>query len=51
MRERLLDPVSPIYECLRPEPVGALVKRHGSAAADMSPQSWLRQEKGWGALH
>jgi len=32
------------------------VKRHGSAAADMSPQiwalltleSWLRQEKGWG---
>jgi asparagine synthase (glutamine-hydrolysing) len=57
VRERLLDPASPIYEHLRPEPVAALVRRHGSAAADMSPQiwalltleSWLRQEKGWGS--
>ncbi len=56
VRERLLDPASPIYEHLRPEPVAALVKRHGSAVADMSPQiwalltleSWMRQEKGWG---
>ena len=56
VRERLLDPASPIYEYLRPEPVAALVKRHGSAAADLSAQiwalltleSWLRQEKGWG---
>ncbi len=27
--ERLLDPASPIYEYLRPEPVAALVQRHG----------------------
>jgi hypothetical protein len=41
---------------LRPEPVAALVARHGSASADLSAQiwalltleSWLRQEKGWG---
>jgi asparagine synthase (glutamine-hydrolysing) len=57
VRERLLDPASPIYEYLRPEPVAALLARHGSAAADLSAQiwslltleSWLRQEKGWGA--
>jgi asparagine synthase (glutamine-hydrolysing) len=55
VRERLLDSASPIYEYLRPEPVAALVRRHGDAAADLSPQiwalltleSWLRQEKGW----
>jgi asparagine synthase (glutamine-hydrolysing) len=55
VRERLLDRTSPIYEYLRPEPVAALVRRHGEAAADLSPQiwalltleSWLRQEKGW----
>ena len=57
VRERLLQPGSPIYEYVRPEPVAALVARHGSAAADLSPQiwalltleSWLRQEKSWGA--
>jgi asparagine synthase (glutamine-hydrolysing) len=59
VRERLLDPASPIYEYLRPEPVAALLARHGAATADLSAQiwalltleSWLRQEKGWGALH
>ncbi len=57
VRERLLDPQSPLYAYLRPEPVAALVERHGSGAADLTPQiwalltleSWLRQEKGWGA--
>ncbi len=57
VRERLLDPASPIYEVLRREPVAALVERHGAATADLSAQiwllltleSWLRQEKGWGA--
>jgi asparagine synthase (glutamine-hydrolysing) len=57
VRERLLEPKSPIYEYLRPEPVAALLARHGSAAADLSAQiwalltleSWLRQEKNWGA--
>jgi asparagine synthase (glutamine-hydrolysing) len=57
VRERLLDPQSPIYGYLKHEPVAALVARHGSAAADLSPQiwslltleSWLRQEKSWGA--
>jgi len=57
VRERLLDPVSPIYEYLRPEFVADLLRRHGSATADLSAQiwvlltleSWLRQEKGWGA--
>ena len=56
VRERLLEPASPIYEYLRPEPVAELLKRHGAAAADLSAQiwalltleSWLRQEKGWG---
>jgi asparagine synthase (glutamine-hydrolysing) len=55
VRERLLDPSSPVFEYLRPGPVAALVARHGSAQADLSPQiwalltleSWLRQEKGW----
>jgi asparagine synthase (glutamine-hydrolysing) len=53
VKERLLDPVSPLYEYLRPEPVAALVRSHMAAAADLSPQiwalltleSWLRQEK------
>jgi asparagine synthase (glutamine-hydrolysing) len=57
VRERLLDPTSAIYEYLRPEPVAELLKRHGSATADLSAQiwvlltleSWLRQEKGWSA--
>ena len=55
VRERLLDPASPIYEYLRPEPVSALVRRHSEAQADLSPQiwalltleSWLRQERRW----
>ncbi len=57
VRERLLDPASPLYEYLRPEAVADLLKRHGAATADLSAQiwalltleSWLRQEKGWGA--
>jgi asparagine synthase (glutamine-hydrolysing) len=57
VRERLLDPRSPLYEYLRPEAVAGLVKRHGAATADLSAQiwalltleSWLRQERGWGA--
>jgi hypothetical protein len=57
VRERLLEPTSPIYEVLRPEPVRGLLARHGEARADLSAQiwalltleSWLRQEKGWGA--
>jgi len=56
VRERLLDPQSPIYEVLRPGPVAALLARHGEARADLSAQiwalltleSWLRQEKSWG---
>jgi asparagine synthase (glutamine-hydrolysing) len=56
VRERLLDPESPIYEYLRPDPVAALLRRHREASADLSPQiwalltleSWLRQEKNWG---
>jgi hypothetical protein len=55
VRERLLDSQSPLYGYLRPEPVTALVERHGSGAADVSAQiwalltlkSWLRQEKSW----
>jgi len=54
----LLDPASPIYEYLRPEPVAGLLQRHGAATADLSAQiwalltleSWLRQERGWGAM-
>jgi asparagine synthase (glutamine-hydrolysing) len=57
VRERLLDPRSPVYEYLRPQPVAALIAKHASAAADLSPQiwalltleSWLRQEGSWGA--
>ncbi len=57
VRERLLDPASPIYEYLRREPVVDLLKRHGAATADLSAQiwalltleSWLRQERDWGA--
>jgi asparagine synthase (glutamine-hydrolysing) len=53
--ERLLDPASPIYEFLRPDPVRALIRSHGAAEADLSPQiwalltleSWLRQERRW----
>jgi asparagine synthase (glutamine-hydrolysing) len=53
VEERLLDPTSPLYEYLQPEPVTGLVRRHMTAAADLSPQiwalltleSWLRQER------
>jgi asparagine synthase (glutamine-hydrolysing) len=62
VRERLLDPSSPIYEYLQPPAVEAVIARHGTARADLSAriwalltlESWLRQEKGWGgrgALH
>jgi asparagine synthase (glutamine-hydrolysing) len=55
VRERLLDPASPLYDYLRPGPVAALVRRHDEEAADLSPQiwtlltleSWLRQEARW----
>jgi asparagine synthase (glutamine-hydrolysing) len=55
VRERLLQPASPIYEYLRPEPIAALVHSHGTGRADLSPQiwalltleSWLRQERAW----
>jgi len=55
VKERLLDARSPIYEYLEPEPVAAIVRRHGAAAADLSAQiwalltleSWLRQESSW----
>jgi asparagine synthase (glutamine-hydrolysing) len=57
VKERLLDSQSPLYDYLRPEPVAGLVERHGSGVADLSAQiwalltleSWLRQEKAWGA--
>jgi asparagine synthase (glutamine-hydrolysing) len=55
VQERLLDPNSPIYAYLRPEPIAALVSGHSKAMADRSPQiwalltleSWLRQERSW----
>ena len=55
VKERLLDPASPIYDHLQPEPVAELVARHRRAAADLSAQiwtlltleSWLRQERAW----
>jgi asparagine synthase (glutamine-hydrolysing) len=55
VRDRLLDPASPIVEYLRPEGVANLVLQHQEKAADLSPQiwtlltleSWLRQEKEW----
>jgi len=51
VRERLLDPLSPLYTWLRPGPVARLVADHQAARADLSPQiwalltleSWLRQ--------
>jgi asparagine synthase (glutamine-hydrolysing) len=54
VRERLLDPGSPLHEYVRPEAVAAVLTRHGTS--DLSAQiwalltleSWLRQEKGWG---
>ncbi|HXB57841.1 MAG TPA: asparagine synthase (glutamine-hydrolyzing) [Vicinamibacteria bacterium] len=53
VEERLLDPGSPLYDYLRPDPVTRLVRSHMAAAADLSPQiwalmtleSWLRQER------
>jgi len=55
VRERLLDPSSPLHEYVRPEAVAALLTRHGTS--DLSAQiwalltleSWLRQERSWGA--
>jgi asparagine synthase (glutamine-hydrolysing) len=55
--DRLLDIRSPLYEYLQPEPIAALVARHLSERADLSPQiwalltleSWLRQEGRWPA--
>ena len=54
VRERLLDPASPLHEYVRPEAVAAVLTRHGTS--DLSAQiwalltleSWLRQEKEWG---
>ena len=40
VRERLLDPTSPLFEFLQPEPVAGLVQRHMAAAADLSAQIW-----------
>ena len=62
VRERLLDPASPLYAYLQREAVEAVLARHGAARADLSAQiwalltleSWLRQEQTWGlgaALH
>jgi len=55
VRERLLDPSSPLHEYVRPDAVAAVLKRHGTS--DLSAQiwalltleSWLRQERSWGA--
>jgi len=55
VKERLLDPASPIYDYLQAERVAELVARHRRAAADLSAQiwtlltleSWLRQERAW----
>ena len=55
VRERLLDPASPLHEYVRPEAVAAVLTRHGTS--DLSAQiwalltleSWLRQERSWGA--
>ena len=58
MRERLLDRESPLYEYLRPEAVAARVWRATARPAPtlsaqiwalLTLESWLRQEKGWGA--
>jgi asparagine synthase (glutamine-hydrolysing) len=57
VRERLLEPTSPIYEYLQREAVEAVIARHGTARADLSAQiwalvtleSWLRQERAWGS--
>lgn len=56
VRERLLDPSSPIFEYLQREAVESVIARHGAARADLSAriwalltlESWLRQEQGWG---
>jgi asparagine synthase (glutamine-hydrolysing) len=56
VRERLLDPASPLYAYLQREAVEAVLVRHGAARADLSAQiwalltleSWLRQEARWG---
>jgi asparagine synthase (glutamine-hydrolysing) len=57
VRERLLEPSSPLHQYLRPGAVEGVLARHGSARTDLSAQiwalltleSWLRQERGWGA--
>jgi asparagine synthase (glutamine-hydrolysing) len=56
VRQRLLDPASPLYAYLEREPVRQLVDTHMAQKADVSPkiwalltlESWLRQEAGWG---
>ena len=55
VKERLLDPASPLYEYLEIAPVSRLVESHMQSAADLSSQiwalltleSWLRQEARW----
>ena len=54
VKDRLLDPASPIYDYLQKEPVARLVADHMAETADLSPriwalltlESWLRQTKG-----
>jgi asparagine synthase (glutamine-hydrolysing) len=56
VKERLLDPKSPLYAYLEPHPVERLVDGHMARAGDVSAkiwalltlESWLRQEAGWG---
>ena len=53
VKDRLLDPRSPIYDYLQKEPVARMVADHMSETADLSPriwalltlESWLRQER------
>ena len=53
VKDRLLDPGSPIYDYLQREPVARLVADHMAETADLSPriwslltlESWLRQER------
>ncbi|HVQ31110.1 MAG TPA: asparagine synthase (glutamine-hydrolyzing) [Vicinamibacteria bacterium] len=53
VKDRLLDPRSPIYDYLQKEPVARMVADHMAETADLSPriwalltlESWLRQER------
>lgn len=55
VKERLLEPTSPLYAYLQASRVAALLRSHQQADADLSPQiwalltleSWLRQEESW----